>query len=43
MLFQFTTWAKARAMQLWIDRSWIVHRSMPTPFIGTQLGVGGST
>jgi hypothetical protein len=28
-LFLFTTWAKARAMQHWIDRSGIAHRPMP--------------
>lgn len=28
-LFYFTTWAKARAMQHWIDRSGIAHRPMP--------------
>jgi hypothetical protein len=28
-LFHFTTWAKARAMQHWIDRSGIAHRPMP--------------
>jgi hypothetical protein len=40
MLFYFSTWAKARAMQHWIDRSGIAHRPMPTPFNGPQLGVG---
>ena len=28
-LFHFATWAKARAMQHWIDRSGIAHRPMP--------------
>jgi hypothetical protein len=28
-LFHFTTWAKARAMQHWIDRSGIAGRPMP--------------
>jgi hypothetical protein len=28
MLFHFPTWAKARAMQHWIDRSGIAHRLM---------------
>jgi hypothetical protein len=28
-VFYFTTWAKARAMQHWIDRSGIAHRPMP--------------
>ena len=28
-VFHFGTWAKARAMQHWIDRSGIVHRPMP--------------
>jgi hypothetical protein len=28
-VFHFTTWAKARAMQHWIDRSGIAHRPMP--------------
>jgi len=28
-VFHFPTWAKARAMQHWIDRSGIAHRSMP--------------
>ena len=40
LLFHFPTWAKARAMQHWIDRSGIAHRPMPTPFNGPQLGVG---
>ena len=29
LLYHFTTWAKARAMQHWIDRSGIAHRPMP--------------
>jgi hypothetical protein len=33
-------WAKARAMQHWIDRSGIIQRPTPTPFNGPQLGVG---
>ena len=40
LLFHFSTWAKARAMQHWIDRSGIAHRPMPTSFNGPQLGVG---
>jgi len=28
-LFHFPTWAKARAMQHWIDRSGIARRPMP--------------
>ena len=28
-VFHFGTWAKARAMQHWIDRSGIAHRPMP--------------
>jgi hypothetical protein len=28
-VFHFATWAKARAMQHWIDRSGIAHRPMP--------------
>jgi len=40
LLFHFPTWAKARAMQHWIDRSAIAHRPMLTPYIGPQLGVG---
>jgi hypothetical protein len=39
LLFHFPTWAKARAMQHWIDRSGIAHRPMPRPFSGPQLGV----
>ena len=40
LLYYFPTWAKARAMQHWIDRSGIAHRPMPTPVDGPQLGVG---
>jgi hypothetical protein len=29
LVFRFTTWAKARAMQHWIDRTGIAHRPMP--------------
>jgi hypothetical protein len=29
LVYHFTTWAKARAMQHWIDRSGIAHRPMP--------------
>ena len=29
LVYRFTTWAKARAMQHWIDRSGIAHRPMP--------------
>jgi hypothetical protein len=28
-VFHFATWAKARAMQHWVDRSGIAHRPMP--------------
>ena len=28
-VFHFATWAKARAMQHWIDRNGIAHRPMP--------------
>ena len=28
-IYHFTTWAKARAMQHWIDRSGIAHRPLP--------------
>lgn len=42
LLFHFATWAKARAMQHWIDRSGIAGRPMPPPFNGRQLGVGAS-
>ena len=42
LLFHFSTWAKARAMQHWIDRSGIAGRPMPTRFNGQQLGVGDS-
>ena len=28
-VYYFTTWAKARAMQHWLDRSGIAHRPMP--------------
>jgi hypothetical protein len=30
LVYRFTTWAKARAMQHWIDRSGIARRPMPT-------------
>ena len=39
-LFHFETWAKARAMQHWIDRSGIAQRPMPRPYNGPQLAVG---
>jgi hypothetical protein len=39
-LFHFETWAKARAMQHWIDRSGIAHRPPPASFNGQVLGVG---
>lgn len=42
LLYHFTTWAKARAMQHYIDRSGIARRPMPTRFNGQQLGVGDS-
>jgi len=38
--FHFDTWAKARAMRHWIDRSGIAHRLMPTTLRVQQLGVG---
>src|SRR5205814_5370169 len=31
VVFHFTTWAKARAMQHWIDRSGIARRPVPRP------------
>jgi len=40
LLFHVPTWAKARALQHWIDRSGIAQRPMPTPYSGRQLGVG---
>ena len=40
LVFHFTTWAKARAMQHWIDQSGIAHSSMPRLYDGPQLGVG---
>jgi hypothetical protein len=43
LLFHFPTWAKARAMQHWIDRSGIARRPMPTPFNGPQLVTGRGT
>jgi len=42
LLFHFPTWAKARAMQHWIDRSGIANRPMPTPYGGPQLSLGTS-
>lgn len=39
-LFHFETWAKARAMQHWIDRNGIAHRPMSAPYNGPVLGVG---
>jgi hypothetical protein len=41
-LLLFPTWAKARAMQHWIERSGIAHRPLPTPYSGPQFGVGTS-
>jgi hypothetical protein len=41
--FHFSTWAKARAMQHWIDRSGIAHRPMPTPYSGSGLQLGVAT
>jgi len=41
LLFHFPTWAKARAMQYWIDCSGIAQRPLPTPYAGPQLTVGG--
>jgi hypothetical protein len=41
LLIHFPTWAKARAMQHWIDRSGIASRPMPALFQGPQLAVGG--
>jgi hypothetical protein len=40
LLFHFPTWAKARAMQHWIDRSGIAGRPMPARFDGPQMRVG---
>ena len=40
LLFHFPTWAKARAMQHWIDRSGIASRPMPALFNGPQMRVG---
>jgi hypothetical protein len=40
LLLHFTTWAKARAMQHWIDRSGIASRPMPAAFNGPQMRVG---
>ena len=40
LLFHFPTWAKARAMQHWINRRGIAHRPMPTPYDGPQFAVG---
>jgi len=40
LLFHFPTWAKARAMQHWIDRSGIASRPMPARFDGPQMRVG---
>jgi hypothetical protein len=40
LLFHFPTWAKARAMQHWIDRSGIAQRPMPVSYGGPQLSVG---
>ena len=42
MLFHFPTWAKARAMQHWIDRSGVAHRPMLMPINGPQLNLGTS-
>jgi hypothetical protein len=42
LLFHFSTWAKARAMQHWIDRSGIAQRPLPTPYGGPQLSLGTS-
>jgi hypothetical protein len=42
MPFHFSTWAKARAMQHWIDRSGIAQRPMPRPYDGPRLTVGPS-
>jgi hypothetical protein len=39
LLCYFSTWAKARAMQHWIDRSGIAGRPMPVPFNGPQMRV----
>jgi hypothetical protein len=40
LLFHFPTWAKARAMQHYIDRSGIEAQPMPAPFNGPQMRVG---
>ena len=42
LLFHFPTWAKARAMQHWIDRSGIAGRPMPARFDGPQMRVGAA-
>src|SRR4029453_8668609 len=42
LLFHFSTWAKARAMQHWIDRSGIAQRPLPTPYGGPPLSLGTS-
>ncbi len=38
-LYYFPTWAKARAMQHWIDRSGIANRPMPGQWGAPQLSV----
>jgi hypothetical protein len=38
----FFSWAKARAMQRYIDRSGIANRSTVAPFNGPQLGLGSA-
>jgi hypothetical protein len=40
LLFHFPTWAKARAMQHWIDRSGIAGRPMPARFDVPLMRVG---
>ena len=40
-LYYFQTWAKARVMQHWIDRSGIANRPMPGRWNGPQLSVAG--
>ncbi|GEP61057.1 hypothetical protein [Reyranella soli] len=39
LLIDLSTWAKARAMQHWIDRSGIAGRPMPALFNGPQMRV----
>jgi len=43
LYYYFPTWAKARAMQHWIDRSGIANRPLPRRYDGPQLTVAGGT